>query len=424
VPYDGDPVTFLGAGNPFKYAAWDVAGQRYYVYTPGGTLTNVTRMALGKGFWLQLPADTQIIIGGQTASSGNLSIVLSAGWVLIGNPYFADLDVGQAQVVVGTTYMTIRAAEQSGYVSSSIYVWDPDARTYVMKSAQWTGQAVVSQWAGFWFRAYKPCTLVLVRPAGAAQVPESTAGASPSAVGQLSPADALPKLAWRVRLRAEGSGGGADVDNFIAAASEQVSPAPEPPPAPGAPRLFLLEAGQEWAALARQPSGKMSWTLVLQPASGDERTWLQADELADVPREYAIILRDLATGRIGDLRRQPRLEVTGSEERQFELTVTREGGVTLAVTAMAVKGTPAGLEVAFALSTPAYCDVEVLNIAGRTVRRLRTGQLMASGPNAVVWDGRSDAGTAAPRGMYLVRVRARAEDGTQVQAVRSVLLQR
>lgn len=422
VPYDGDPVTFIGAGNPFKYAAWDVAGQRYYLYMPGDTLTDTIRMALGKGFWLQLPADTEIVIGGQTAPAGNLSIPLTPGWILIGNPYFADLDVGQAQVVVGTTYMTLRAAEQSGYVSSTIYVWDPNARTYVMKSAQWTGQAYVSQWAGFWFRAYKTCTLMLVRPAGSSQV-AGNGQASPSAAGASS-TDALPKLDWRIRLAARGSGGGADVDNFVAAASGDVLPAPEPPPAPSAPRLFLLDSGQEWAAVARKPDGKMSWTVVLQPAAGDERTWLQADDLAGVPREYAIILTDLGTGRTTNLRRQQRVEITGAQERHFELTVTRESSATLAVTAMAARSTPGGVEVLFTLSAPAYCDIEVLNIAGRTIRRLGTSQLMVSGQHAVTWDGRNETGAPVPRGLYLIRVRARAEDGAQVQAVRSVPLLR
>ncbi|MCX7599447.1 MAG: S8 family serine peptidase [Armatimonadetes bacterium] len=423
VPYDGDPVSFVGAGKPFKYANWDVSGGRYYTYAPGDTLTDRTKMALGRGFWLYLPADTQVLIGGQTASSGNFSTSLRDGWVLLGNPYFADLDVGEAQIVAGTTYMSLRAAEQNGYVSTAVWVWDPAAKTYLMKSAQWTGQAIVSQWAGFWFRAYKTCTLVLVRPTGAAQ---ATGGTKPvaaqAAAGEA--ANSTPKLDWRVRLKVQGSGGGADVDNFIAVARENVVPAPEPPAAPGAPRLFLRDADQEWAAVARRPGNRLTWRIVVQPAAGDERSWLQADEIAGIPREYDIILRDLETGRVVDLRRCPRVEVVGAQERQFELSVTREAKATLTVTAVSVRSTAGGVEVAFTLSAPAYCDIEVLNIAGRTVRRLRTGQLMASGQNAVVWDARGESGTPVPRGIYLVKLCARSQDGTQVQAVRTVTLQR
>lgn len=422
VPYDGDPVSFIGAGKPFKYASWDTAGGRYYAYAPGDTLSGYTRMALGKGFWLYLPADTEIVIGGQTAPSGNFSIHLQTGWVLLGNPYFAALDMGQAQVVVDSTYMSLRAAETNGYVSSAVWVWDPTVRTYLMKSAQWTGSAIVNQWNGFWFRAYKACTLVMVRPAGTSQV-AGISGVAAWAAAE-APADSMPKLGWRIRLKAQGGNGGSDLDNFAAVTSDAVSPAPEPPAAPGAPRLFFRDAEQEWAALARRPANKMTWRAVVQPAVGDEHTWLEADEIAGVPREYAIILRDLETGRVVDLRRQPRVEVVGTQERQFELTVSRDAKAALTVTALAVRSAAAGLEVVFTLSAPAYCDIEVLNIAGRTVRRVRMGQLMASGQNVVLWDGRSDSGAPVPRGLYLVKLRACAEDGTQVQAVRSVVLQR
>jgi len=125
-----------------------------------------------------------------------------------------------------------------------------------------------------------------------------------------------------------------------------------------------------------------------------------------------------------DLRRQRRVEIVGTMQRRLELQVTRRGAPALAVTSMSVQPGRGRAEIVFSLSAPAYCDVEVLNIAGRTVRRIQQQCLMTSGQQVVVWDGRGDAGTPVPRGVYLVRLRARAEDGSIVQGIRPMSLLR
>ena len=55
--------------------------------------------------------------------------------------------------------------------------------------------------------------------------------------------------------------------------------------------------------------------------------------------------------------------------------------------------------------------VDIMNVAGRTVRRLVADRDYAGGMQALTWNGRCDAGTRAPRGTYLVRVRAGAATG-------------
>ena len=69
-------------------------------------------------------------------------------------------------------------------------------------------------------------------------------------------------------------------------------------------------------------------------------------------------------------------------------------------------------------------SVEVVNIAGRTVRRVCEDRPGTAGTNVVLWDGRCDAGTRAPAGRYLVRVTARGEDGQQSQALAALNLRR
>jgi flagellar hook assembly protein FlgD len=79
-----------------------------------------------------------------------------------------------------------------------------------------------------------------------------------------------------------------------------------------------------------------------------------------------------------------------------------------------------GVQISFGLTTKASVEVQVLNVAGRPVRVICRDRACTKGRNAVLWDGRSDAGTTAPPGIYLVKLRAYTEGGQQAQSLTSV----
>lgn len=422
VPADGDPATLFGTSQPFRYARWDRVAGSYALYEPGGDLTAVLRMGLGRGFWLWTEDPLEFELVGQTASEGDWAVDVAPGWELVGNPYFATMDWAASQVDTGTTVMSLLAAEEDGYLSATIYTFDPAAYSYQMISPSWTESSPIPPWTGFWVRVYRRCTLTLKRPADAA-----SAGVGGGTVGSAQLGGQARRgaggLRWKIRLSAVGSRG-SDRDNFVGVAATPVKAAPEPPPAPDTPQLWIELQGERCAAVALRPASKMTWRVCLLPAAGDERTWIEAAVDEAVAREYAIILRDLDSDRAVDLRRQRRVEVVGSTQRRFVLVAERVAGKALTVTTMSVQPGRAGAQVVFALSAPAYCDIEVLNIAGRPVRRIVRDKMMAAGRNVVVWDGKGQGGAPVPRGLYLIRLRARAEDGTAVQALRSVALHR
>lgn len=93
------------------------------------------------------------------------------------------------------------------------------------------------------------------------------------------------------------------------------------------------------------------------------------------------------------------------------------------VTAVLAAPTGGGAEVAFTLSAPAEVGVEVLNIAGRPVARIRPRQADA-GLNRLVWNGMSATGTRVPTGIYLVRVTARTDSGEETSALATLRLSR
>jgi hypothetical protein len=78
---------------------------------------------------------------------------------------------------------------------------------------------------------------------------------------------------------------------------------------------------------------------------------------------------------------------------------------------------PGAAAVAFALPLAGRARLAVFDAAGRRVRTLLDGPLPA-GPQRARWDGRDDAGTPAPAGLYFIRL----EHGGVVRSARLALL--
>ncbi len=100
------------------------------------------------------------------------------------------------------------------------------------------------------------------------------------------------------------------------------------------------------------------------------------------------------------------------------------GSATAAVVSLSCETTGAGAAITLSLPADASVTAQVLNIAGRPVRALVSDRPMTAGVNALVWDGRSDAGSLVPAGVYLVRVRSRDESGTCAEALGSMMIAR
>ena len=113
----------------------------------------------------------------------------------------------------------------------------------------------------------------------------------------------------------------------------------------------------------------------------------------------------------------------------YEATVTvphdqgKKSKAAMVTSAMATQ-TRMGAQIAFSLNAEAEVTVTVLNVAGRTVRRVATDHSATAGVNSLVWDGRGGSGAKVPDGLYLVRIRARAADGTSSSAVAPLRLNR
>ncbi len=94
------------------------------------------------------------------------------------------------------------------------------------------------------------------------------------------------------------------------------------------------------------------------------------------------------------------------------------------LTTVSAVPTNAGTQITFGLSSAAQVQARILNIAGRPVKTLCHAKDCDAGTNTLLWNAQSDSGLAVPRGMYLVEVMARGDDGAQTRALTQVRLNR
>jgi hypothetical protein len=410
VPTDRDPAAFFGVPpSDLDYARWDSAaagGLGQYLWYHQAPTSQKLLLDHGRGFWLGTATPLEVAPLGATAPSGPFGLQLQRGWQQLGNPFLSPMDFTAATVESGTVAMDLVSAEAAGIMRRFAWVYDTDSCDYeLIDRVVGEEPRLIAPWEGFWVLVLKPCRLVFDRYTEASAT-------------QMDTQD-TPRPAWSLQLVAS-TATSRDAANYVGVATQGAQLDVEAPPAfaPGV-RLELRGRGGACAAAFQRPSARgWSWDFTVTSDVPGGVT-LVAPDLSAVPAEYAISLMDRDAGRSIQLRTTPSYRYTATEaglERHFRLTVRPRGAV-LAVTGTSATPTRGGAEVRFVLSADAACDVEVLNLAGRLVRRIVTGRDCAAGQQVILWNGRNEGGVAVPNGTYLVRVRARSVGGEAAQGL-------
>ncbi len=63
-----------------------------------------------------------------------------------------------------------------------------------------------------------------------------------------------------------------------------------------------------------------------------------------------------------------------------------------------------GTSILFRLARPGPVRATVIDVKGRTVKRLAVGPSLTAGEHALRWDGRDDEGRRVPAGLYFVQL--------------------
>jgi hypothetical protein len=337
------------------------------------------------------------------------------GWQLLGNPFFTPLDLASSSVNYNSTTYDMEAAVTAGLISEIAWVYDETILGYRLVSPLSFALRTVGPWRGFWLRGLQNCTLEMQRE-----------GIGVGAAASFQPS-ALDTTTWQVRLEAQ-MGQYRDQDNYLGVA-ERALLAPSPP-LPG------RGVDVSWGSGTGEPLAVALYTHQL-PSSEQPLTVSWADSVGPITLSWpevnvqapdrALLLTDLATGQVVNLRTTAAYEFTASEaygEREFLLQILDENPYALTVSQLATSATGQGVQISFHLSAAANCEVEILNIAGRPVRALLSDSLQAAGTNLVTWDGRNQSGARVPPGRYLIKLEARNEQGSLATALGTLTVKR
>jgi hypothetical protein len=416
-PTDPDAAVFLGiARDQLQFAKWYAASSRYAYYSPANRL----KMFLGRGGWLKLDAPISVVPNGTPAAAGDFAVALTPGWQILANPFSGPTDLAQATVTWQGTTMDLASADAANVMRRIAWSYDAGAGGYRMIApGLGLGPTVIAPMEGFWALAEKDCVLTMARPAGVASVTTAQRRAD-------------DRDDWVARLCVRGAGC-QDLDNFFGVSRElaAVSPMASPPPPGEGVRLHFVDPDQPGVRLAGRFSAvapsEISWDLVVEAPSEGAQVELWCPDISALDRSWTVRIADEAAGREVNLRTGGRYSFTmrpGECARGLVLRLTQGRGQLTLNALTAQQSDSGGAQVVFTLSAPATCTVEIMNIAGRTVRVIERDRARPSGLNQVIWNGRSDFGSLAPAGVYLVTVQAAADDGTKVHAMRSLTVTR
>jgi hypothetical protein len=398
-----------------KLARYDPYQQAYRTYQANPN-DSFLQHAPGRAFWVKLSRPLMLNVAGRRVEQDPFPVPLDPGWNMVGNPFAHDMRWEGIKVLSGGTQYTLPESNRVGITLDFAWSWDPYTNSYQLVSEYANfGAKSVRQNTGFWFKALRSCDLLL-----------------PSGVGTASVASGTKKIAvdWQMRLVAR-CGSNADCDNYIGVSTEAASLnklVTPPRPEPGL-ELYFVNTGVDGQAAASfvRPSETQRWIARVQlSGTGSDEVEISWPDLSGVPPDVRPVLADEATGKRVYMRTNTAYRFwpgRNEQERTFTIEALPRQEV-LQVSALAARPTGAGANIVFALSAPASVNVEVLNIAGRRVRLLTAGRETQAGTCSLYWNGTGDSGAAVPSGTYLVRVRARSEDGQERSQVTTVRLRR
>jgi hypothetical protein len=407
----------------FSFVAWQ---NDQYVTNP---TVPADTFRLGRGYFLDLRAGAASILRtGVTAPTDRpFEIRLRQGWNLIGAPFTFPVN-----------FLSLRIRDDNGGATGPI-LDVPAAQTGTnpaISGALWTFESGAYQlaftldpWRGYWLRAFRPCTL-LVEPSARQDRSQKARG---NTTGE----------GWELNLMAQAGAHRAAPAymgvNRLASNSYDAFKMEVPPPVT-ADGVTLTFDHNDWGNFSgrysrdvRSPSNDtQSWTFTVRANVPNEPILLTWPNVATVPKRYQMILTDLDTQTVVNLRNRSSYTVAGNTKpmtRQFRLDVKPATRQSLDIMDISARINGSGTRsansasIAYRVTSDANVQVTILR-GGLPVRRLEAGRHRAAGPSEVIWDLNNDAGTPVPANTYTVEIRATDSEGYTIRRVTSLLITR
>ncbi|MBI3921550.1 MAG: Ig-like domain-containing protein, partial [Armatimonadetes bacterium] len=457
---DTDPAAvFQAPANQLKVAGWNEganSGRGDYVFYNGSNL----QILPGRGFWVQHPDESDLNIVRGVPVDANQAFVLrmNRGYELIGNPYPAEVPWNLADIRVrrgGVDQGDLKSAGLVGHlVEPYAWIWDAARQGYdlvfdplliaeIPDPLRETMRAFLPVGAGGWFQSNGDgVELVLPAPGNSQILRRAKPRIAPRkadnehwGIEMIASAGGSPRSASSPTC-SDGNMLGVIDSPLLGGQGLQVAKAPIAGALAGRGYVDLGFLGEGGALLAwdmrstRQATRSMEgrvWRFQVTTNLANADVQITYPNLSLVPKHYRIFLTDEASGQKQTLRTTSlysfRSQPSGVTQRTFRLEITEEIASRLRVANLAVVSTGRsllpGVRISYGLSQPAKVLLRVRSVAGGVVYEIPAADLRA-GLNSAMWDGRNATGAFTPRGVYLVELIARNDQGEEVKAVRSV----
>jgi hypothetical protein len=406
-PEDPNPLQVFGDPSQIGFWRYDPSINGYAISNGGW---DGMRVLPGRGFFVKPNVATTLAVAGTPVTRNqSMSLVLdgsNSGWNMVGNPYDAPLPWANVGVTSGSS------------VKDFAYIYDRTTGGYTLVSdvPGLGGITSIPKNAGMWMRSMATQT-VPISPVSA------TASARHEVWTRATGEFVIPIVARAGELADTTARAG--VVGY-ARTNPQAYQIDNPPAQPGYVDVYFSGAqGQMLTCDVRgESAAKMSFDFTVKTDLVNKPIVLSLPDLSQVPRDKSVILVDVASGKRMYSRTMNSYSYNSGQggTRQFRLEIETASGAGLAVTTSPAEVKGSGVGLTYTLSKPATVDVTVLNLSGRTVRVLTSGQSATAGVNTVAWDLRNQTGSKVPSGRYLVRITAAGEDGQQVRAVAPVVV--
>ncbi|MFP3904609.1 MAG: hypothetical protein ACLFWB_10250, partial [Armatimonadota bacterium] len=204
---------------------------------------------------------------------------------------------------------------------------------------------------------------------------------------------------------------------------------PNPPAVPGSVDVYFVgDDGRQLARDIRSSSdGSDTYDFVVAADVGPAEVKVALPDLTEVPHQYQVMLTDLDAEKTIYARTMQAYTynvTSDSNTRRFRLTVEPRSVGSLVVSTASASQSGEGAVVTYNVTKPCKVSMRVMNMAGRCVRVIATDRVAQAGVNTETWNLRNTGGAPVPSGMYLIEVRAQAENGQQSRGLTKLMLNR
>jgi hypothetical protein len=395
----------------------------------------------GKGYWMSLPAPTNVRVTGRLASRDrDVTVGLLYGWNQIGNPYETAIPVEtlQFQYLADNVPVDLATAVSRGWIVSHTIPGVGQAAIWGYSPA--TGYApatALEPWTGYWIRVLVSDGLTLTYPSPAGRSLSLPKRASAQVSGRSAPTSG----GWSLRLIVTdpaGLGASAVIGQQAGATRGRDAQFDAPAPPGFLPSMPSVAFNQtDWGDQSglyysdiRATGDRMPWRVTVHTPTPNGTYTLRWSRSGSVPRSTRLCLVDVATGRRQYMHTTSSysFEAGGTATRVFEVIPELRGAQALRIlNARAEQSRASGgrsVNLSFDLSSAASVTAQIADTSGRTVRRIAQGRAAETGSTALLWDTRDDRGISVPAGAYTLVITARNADGEMAKAVLPVVLVR